>query len=161
MSTPAPANQLSAMLVPETVQVDVDAPSRRRVFEHAAALLARVHGVPAHEVTQQLVERERLGSTALGCGVAIPHARVARLRTPLAAVLRLRDPVPFDAPDDRPVSLLVFMLVPQAATQRHLEALSEIAEMLSDAALRGELMAAAGADELHRRLVAWRSAAPR
>ena len=61
-----------------------------------------------------------------------PHGRIKGLKNPLAAVLRVQQPIPFDAPDDEPVSLLIFLLVPEAATQRHLEILSEIAEMLSD-----------------------------
>jgi len=152
---PSRPTQLSTMLMPAMVQVDVDAPSRKRAFDHAAALFEQVHGIAARDVSDRLFERERLGSTSLGCGVAIPHARVARLRTPLAAVLRLRRPIAYDGPDGDAVWLLMFMLVPQVATEQHLQALSEIAEMLSDEALRAGLLSADAA-ELHRRLVAWR-----
>jgi PTS system nitrogen regulatory IIA component len=87
--------------------------------------------------------------------VAIPHGRIKGLKSPLAAVLRLQQPIAFDAPDDEPVSLLIFLLVPEAATQRHLEILSEIAEMLSDRALRENLKTQADAGALHQLIADW------
>ena len=77
--------------------------------------------------------------------MAIPHGRIKGLKNPLAAVVRVQQSIPFDAPDDEPVSLLIFLLVPEAATQRHLELLSELAELLSDRALRERLKTAADA----------------
>jgi nitrogen PTS system EIIA component len=91
----------------------------------------------------------------LGHGVAIPHGRIKGLKNPLAAVLRVQQPLGFDAPDEEPVSLLIFLLVPEAATQRHLEILSEIAEMLSDRTLRESLKSAADADALHKSIADW------
>eukprot|EP01034_Spumella_vulgaris_P006654 gene6654-8461_t len=85
---------------------------------------------------KQAVRDERLGSTGLGHGVAIPHGRIKGLKAPMAAVFQLLQPIGFDAPDEMPVNLLIFLLVPEAATQKHLEILSEIAELLSDSALR-------------------------
>ncbi|MFX8122209.1 PTS sugar transporter subunit IIA, partial [Acinetobacter baumannii] len=76
------------------------------------------------------------------------------LKNPLAAVLRLQQPIAFDAPDDEPVGLLIFLLVPEAATQRHLEILSEIAEMLSDRELREQLKAEPDAATLHKLIAA-------
>ena len=96
-----------------------------------------------------------LGSTGLGHGVAVPHGRVKGLKNPLAAVLRVQQPIPFDAPDDEPVGLLIFLLVPEAATQRHLEILSEIAEMLSDRELRERLKGDVDAPTLHRLISEW------
>jgi PTS system nitrogen regulatory IIA component len=87
--------------------------------------------------------------------VAIPHGRIKGLKNPLAAVLRVRQPIPFDAPDDEPVVLLIFLLVPEAATQRHLEILSEIAELLSDRDLRERLKAAEDAPALHKLIADW------
>ena len=84
-------------------------------------------------ITDSLFARERLGSTGLGHGVAIPHGRIKGLKAPMAAVFQLASPIGFDAPDEQPVNLLIFLLVPEAATQKHLEILSEIAELLSDA----------------------------
>ncbi len=87
-------------------------------------------------ITDNLFARERLGSTGLGHGVAIPHGRIKGLKAPMAALFQLAHPIGFDAPDELPVNLLIFLLVPEAATQKHLEILSEIAELLSDAPLR-------------------------
>jgi PTS system nitrogen regulatory IIA component len=87
--------------------------------------------------------------------VAIPHGRIKGLKNPLAAVLRLQQAIAFEAPDDEPVSLLIFLLVPEAATQRHLEILSEIAEMLSDRDLRERLKSEPDAATLHRLISEW------
>jgi nitrogen PTS system EIIA component len=129
-------NRLSAILPEANVDVDVDASSKKRVFEHAGLLFENQHQIARGIVTDNLFARERLGSTGLGHGVAIPHGRIKGLKNPLAAVLRVQQPIPFDAPDDEPVTMLIFLLVPEAATQRHLEILSEIAEMLADRELR-------------------------
>ncbi len=90
--------------------------------------------------------------------MAIPHGRIKGLKSPLAAVLRLEHPIAFDAPDDEPVNLLIFLLVPEAATQRHLEILSEIAEMLSDRTLRERLRSEPDAASLHRLIHDWHAA---
>ena len=125
-------NRLAAILPPSNVLVNVDATSKKRAFEHAGLLFENQHSIARATVTDNLFARERLGSTGLGHGVAIPHGRIKGLKNPLAAAVRVQQAIPFDAPDDEPVSLLIFLLVPEAATQRHLEILSEIAEMLSD-----------------------------
>ena len=109
-----------------------------------------MHAIARAAVTDNLFARERLGSTGLGHGVAIPHGRIKGLKSPLAAVLRLQQPIAFDAPDDEAVNLLIFLLVPEAATQRHLEILSEIAEMLSDRTLRERLKTEPDAASLHQ-----------
>ena len=113
------------------------------------------HGIARGTVTDNLFARERLGSTGLGHAVAIPHGRIKGLKNPLAAVLRVSNPIPFDAPDDESVSLLIFLLVPEAATQRHLEILSEIAEMLSDRELRQRLKDAPDAAGVHQLIADW------
>jgi PTS system nitrogen regulatory IIA component len=89
--------------------------------------------------------------------VAIPHGRIKGLKAPMAAVFRLASPIVFDAPDEQPVALLIFLLVPEAATQKHLEILSEIAELLSDAPLREKLCSSADAGGLHGLIANWRS----
>ena len=105
-----------------------------------------------------LLQRERLGSTGLGHGVAIPHGRIKGMKAPMAAVFQLADPIGFDAPDEQPVVLLIFLLVPEAATQKHLEILSEIAELLSDAALREQIKSSTDAVALHALIAGWQSA---
>ena len=152
---PRSMNRLSAILSPSHVLVDVDATSKKRAFEHAGLVFENQHAIARGTVTDNLFARERLGSTGLGHGVAIPHGRIKGLKTPLAAVLRVREPIAFDAPDDAPVGLLIFLLVPEAATQRHLEILSEIAEMLSDRDLRERLLGEPDAGQVHRLIAAW------
>ena len=148
-------NRLAAILPLTNVVVDVDVTSKKRVFEHAGMLFENHHAIARAIVTDNLFARERLGSTGLGHGVAIPHGRIKGLKNPLAAVVRVRQPIPFDAPDDAPVDLLIFLLVPEAATQRHLEILSEIAEMLSDRDLRESLKTCADAVTLHGLIAGW------
>ncbi len=148
-------NRLAAILPAADVLVNVDASSKKRVFENAGLLFENHHSIARALVTDNLFARERLGSTGLGHGVAIPHGRVKGLKNPLAAVIRVQQPIPFDAPDDEPVGLLIFLLVPEAATQRHLEILSEIAELLSDRDLRERMKSAEDAATLHRLIADW------
>ena len=148
-------NRLAAILPPAQVLVGVDATSKKRAFEEAGLLFENLHGLSRATVTDSLFARERLGSTGLGHGVAIPHGRVKGLKAPMAALMQLASPVGFDAPDEVPVRLLIFLLVPEAATQKHLEILSEIAEMLSDAALREKLQTATEAAAAHALVHHW------
>ena len=150
-----PMNRLAAILPAGNVLVNVEATSKKRVFEHAGLLFENQHSIARGTVTDNLFARERLGSTGLGHGVAIPHGRVKGLKNPLAAVVRLAQAIPFDAPDDEPVLLLIFLLVPEAATQRHLEILSEIAEMLSDRELRERLKTETEAAQVHKLISDW------
>ena len=148
-------NRLSAILPASNVLVGVDATSKKRAFEAAGVLFENLQQIARSTVTDNLFARERLGSTGLGHGVAIPHGRIKGLKNPLAAVLRVQQPIPFDAPDDQPVGLLIFLLVPEAATQRHLEILSEIAEMLSDRELRERLKTEPDAAVVHQLIANW------
>ena len=148
-------NRLAAILPPANVLLEVDATSKKRVFEQAGLLFENQHAIARGVVTDNLFARERLGSTGLGHAVAIPHGRIKGLKSPLAAVLRVTQPIGFDAPDDEPVKLLIFLLVPEAATQRHLEILSEIAEMLSDRELRERLKTEPDSAKLHQLIADW------
>lgn len=151
-------NRLASILSAEQVLVQVDATSKKRAFEEAGLLFENLHGLSRSLVTDSLFSRERLGSTGLGHGVAIPHGRIKGLKAPMAAVLQLAQPIGFDAPDEQAVKLLIFLLVPEAATQKHLEILSEIAEMLSDVNLRDKLVSSASAEEVHGLIARWQSA---
>jgi PTS system nitrogen regulatory IIA component len=151
-------NRLASLLPPEQVLAQVDVTSKKRAFEEAGLLFENLHGLSRSLITDSLFSRERLGSTGLGHGVAIPHGRIKGLKSPMAAVFQLLAPIGFDAPDDLPVTLLIFLLVPEAATQKHLEILSEIAELLSDVELRQRLTASTDAAELHGLLTGWLSA---
>ena len=151
-------NRLAAILPADQVLVHVDVTSKKRAFEEAGLLFEERHGLSRALVADSLFARERLGSTGLGHGVAIPHGRIKGLKAPMAAVFQLAQPIGFDAPDEQPVNLLIFLLVPEASTQKHLEILSEIAALLSDAAMRERIKASADAVHLHRLIADWHSA---
>ena len=151
-------NRLSQILPPPQDMVNVDATSKKRAFEEVGLLFENQQGLNRALITDSLFARERLGSTGLGHGVAIPHGRIKGLKAPMAAVFQLQTPIGFDAPDDQPVGLLIFLLVPEAATQKHLEILSEIAELLSDRALRERLLNSTDATALHQLIATWQSA---
>ena len=151
-------NRLASILPPAQVLVSVDATSKKRAFDEAGLLFENLHGLGRALITDSLFARERLGSTGLGHGVAIPHGRIKGLKAPMAAVFQLAQPIGFDAPDEQAVVLLIFLLVPEAATQKHLEILSEIAELLSDAALREQIKSTAHAPALHALIAGWQSA---
>ena len=151
-------NRLATILPVSNVLVNVDATSKKRVFEQAGLLFENQHAIARSTVTDNLFARERLGSTGLGHGVAIPHGRIKGLKQPLAAVFQLASPIGFDAPDELPVQLMIFLLVPEAATQKHLEILSEIAELLSDSGLREQMKTSVDAIALHKQITSWQSA---
>ena len=151
-------NRLASILPESQVLVGVEATSKKRAFEEAGLLFENLHGLSRALITDSLFARERLGSTGLGHGVAIPHGRIKGLKAPMAAVLQLAQPIGFDAPDEQPVGLLIFLLVPEVATQKHLEILSEIAELLSDSGLRERIKAAGSVPELHGLIAQWQSA---
>jgi PTS system nitrogen regulatory IIA component len=148
-------NRLAAILPVEQVLVGVDATSKKRAFEEAGLLFESLHGLSRALVTDSLFARERLGSTGLGHGVAIPHGRIKGLKAPMAAVFQLAQAIGFDAPDEQAVKLLIFLLVPEAATQKHLEILSEIAEILSNASTRDNMISSATASSLHDLIDKW------
>lgn len=150
-------NRLSSILPLAQVLAHFDASSKKRAFEEVGFLFESLHGLNRAVVTDSLFARERLGSTGLGYGVAIPHGRIKGLKTPMAAVIQLAQPIGFDAPDEQAVQFLIFLLVPEAATQKHLEILSEIAEMLSDSTLREQLRTSDSAQALHSLIVGWQS----
>jgi PTS system nitrogen regulatory IIA component len=148
-------NRLANILPVEQVLVGIDATSKKRAFEEAGLLFENLHGLSRALVTDSLFARERLGSTGLGHGVAIPHGRIKGLKSPMAAVFQLAQSIGFDAPDEQPVKILIFLLVPEAATQKHLEILSEIAELLSNASVRDGMLVSPTANSLHALIAQW------
>ncbi|MEX3930569.1 PTS IIA-like nitrogen regulatory protein PtsN [Paraburkholderia phymatum] len=152
---PANMNRLAKYLPLENVVVGLSVTSKKRVFEQAGLIFENQNGIARSTVTDNLFARERLGSTGLGEGVAIPHGRIKGLKQPLAAFVRLSEPIPFESPDGQPVSLLIFLLVPEQATQQHLEILSEIAQLLSDREARERLHTEQDQEALHRLLTQW------
>lgn len=148
-------NLISRILPPSNVLLDLEVTSKKRVFEQIGLLFENNHGIARSVVFDSLFARERLGSTGLGQGVAIPHGRIKGLTDAVAAFVRLSQPINFDAPDGKPVSLLVVLLCPEQATQVHLEILSELAQMLSNRALREALATEPSASAIHSLLTHW------
>ncbi|HEX9180176.1 MAG TPA: PTS IIA-like nitrogen regulatory protein PtsN [Burkholderiales bacterium] len=147
---------LFSTLLPAThVIADLDASSKKRVFEQVGLTFENHNHIARSLVFESLFARERLGSTGLGQGVAIPHGRIKGLREALAAFIRMKEPIPFDAPDGKPVSMIFVLLVPERATDLHLQILSELAQMFSDRPFRERLLAAADGTELHRLITDW------
>jgi len=151
-------NRISQLLPLANIAVGQEASSKKRVFEQAGLLFENNQGIARVKVFDSLFARERLGSTGLGEGIAIPHGRIKGLKEAVAALIRLSEPVPFDAPDGKPVTLLLFLLVPEQATQQHLEILSEVAEMLSDRQMSDLSSTETDPQSLHRALEAWQPA---
>jgi len=151
-------NRLASILPVAQVLVRVDATSKKRAFEEIGLLFENLHGLNRSLVTDSLFARERLGSTGLGHGVAIPHGRIKGLKAPMAAVVQLAQPIVFDAPDQVPVKLMIFLLVPEVATQKLLVTLSEIAVMLSDTDLRLKMAESPAAQDVHQLIAQWQSA---
>lgn len=115
------------------ISLDNPATSKKRVLEEAARLLARTDDAPdTEQIYERLMERERLGSTGFGNGVALPHARMPGVRAASGAFIRLAEPVDFDALDDQPVDLIFGLLVPEEATTEHLNLLQDLARLFSD-----------------------------
>ena len=136
---------LAKLLPADNILLDLEAGSKKRVFEQAGLLFENNNGIARATVFDSLFAREKLGSTGLGQGVAIPHGRIKGLKDARGAFLRLATPVPFDSPDSKPVSLLFVLLVPEQATEQHLQILSELAQRFSDRSFRDAISAAADA----------------
>ena len=134
--------------------LDAEISSKKRLFECVAQLLAEQSGLPQAEVFDCLVARERLGSTALGQGVAMPHGRHASVPAATGAFVRLKTPIEFDAPDNKPVSLVFVLLVPEAATGEHLQLLGHLAGLFNEKSVREALRACQTPEEARALLLA-------
>lgn len=147
---------LIARLLPESnVLLDLDVSSKKRVFEQAGLLFENNHQIARSQVFDSLFAREKLGSTGLGQGIAIPHGRIKGLKEAVGALVRLSHPIAYDSPDGQPVNLVFVLLVPEKATDLHLQILSELAQMFSDRSLREKLLQEAGAENIHRLISDW------
>jgi PTS system nitrogen regulatory IIA component len=133
-------NQISKILLPDNILLDTESTSKKRVFERAGLLFENNQQIARSQVFDSLFAREKLGSTGLGQGVAIPHGRIAKLRDATAAFVKTSHPIPFDAPDGQPVNLIFVLLVPERATDLHLQILGELAQMFSDTQFRNRLL---------------------
>lgn len=150
-------NQIVSLLPSTNVVAGLEASSKKRVFEQAGLLFENNQGLARSAVYDALFAREKLGSTGLGLGVAIPHGRIKGLKQAIGAFFRLAVPVQFDAPDGKPVELIFILLVPESANEQHLQLLSELAQMFSARAFREQVLAAGDAVALHALFAAWQA----
>jgi len=148
-------NLVSKLLPASNVVIDLEASSKKRVFEQAGLLFENNQGIARSQVFDSLFAREKLGSTGLGQGVAIPHGRIKGLRDAVGAFIRMTTPVQFDAPDGKAVTLLFVLLVPEQATEHHLQILSELAQMFSDKEFRDNLANAPDSAAIHALFSNW------
>jgi PTS system nitrogen regulatory IIA component len=153
-------NLISKLLPLTHVMLDIDVSSKKRLFEQIGLLFENYNKIALASVFESLFAREKLGSTGLGHGVAIPHGRIKSLRQPLCAFVRVRSGVPFESPDEEPVRLVFAMLVPEHATEQHLHILSELAQMFSDPQFRDSLLRCEDPAVAHHLLTQWSPYAP-
>lgn len=143
---------LARILPPGNVLCGLDVGSKAQLFEEAGRLFENNLQLPRKKVIDSLATREKLGSTGLGYGFAIPHGRIKGLREATGAFFRLKTPISFDAPDGQPVSMLFVLLAPEQATDLHLQILGELAQMFSNRQLREKFLASDNPAEIHRLL---------
>ena len=148
-------NLITKLLPLSMVVLDLEVGSKKRLFEQIGLMFENEKRVALATVFESLFAREKPGSTGLGYGVAIPHGRIKGLRETCCVFIRTASGVPFDAPDGAPVRLVFSMLVPEQATEQHLQILSELAQMFSDPAFRDALAAAPDAASAHQLLTQW------
>jgi nitrogen PTS system EIIA component len=148
-------NRIAELLPEAHILLDLEATTKKRLFEQIAKLFEEQAQLSRPLVFDSLSARERLGSTGLGQGIAIPHGRIKGLKHALGAFVRPRQPIAFDAPDGRPVAQVFVLLVPEQATEEHLQLLSELAQMFSDKPFRDRLAAQTDASGLHELFTNW------
>jgi PTS system nitrogen regulatory IIA component len=148
-------------IVAERIGNQLDIGSKKRLLEVFGELLATdAPDIDPEAVFERLLERERLGSTGLGHGIALPHARMREVDEAIGAFVQLREGVDFDAIDDKPVDLGFALLVPESANEVHLQLLSQLATMFSDAQLRQSLRAAESPEHILQILEGWAERPP-
>jgi len=156
-ATSAPGG-LGTNLAAEDILLDVVVASKSELLAEIAQHMESVHGMERNAVAAALGHRERIASTGLGEGVAIPHARLAGLGRIRSMYLRLKFPIPFDAPDGKPVSDIMVLLVPKEAAQQHLDILALMTRLLSDPHFRERLHRCAQPEEAKDLFASWAKA---
>jgi len=153
--------ELQDIIDPERIAYDIDVSSKKRALETVSDILVKGGGgenLISHDVCESLIAREKLGSTGIGCGVAIPHGRLKNTDKTLAAFIKLHKGVDYDAIDNQDVDLIFALLVPENSTEEHLQILAEVAEMFSNAEFRKKLRDADDQKALWGLLKNWKKA---
>ena len=141
--------KISDLLSPADVMIDVPAPTKSLLLQEFAARAAASLGLPVDQVAPYLLKREALGSTGIGKGVAIPHARLPRLQRPFGIFAKLRQPIEFDAIDGQAVDIVFVLLLPAAAESEALGALALVARTLRSPETLARLREAKAASDLY------------
>ena len=139
---------ISALLSPQTIFLDTEISSKKKLLELIANIVADKTQLSESSIYNSLLSRERLGSTGLGQGFAVPHARLNDLDKTLGCFFRLKDAVNFEAPDNRPVDLVFTIIIPEEATEEHLMILSSLARIFSRPEVCDAIRNAASKDEI-------------
>ncbi len=148
--------KIADLITEDCIACDIEASSKKRSLELLSELVARrSEAMTPTAIFNKLISREKLGSTGLGYGVALPHARMEGSDTAAAAFIKLREGIDFDAFDRQPVDLLFALVVPEHFTEEHLQILARLAEMFSDSALCKQLRDCRDAGSLHALLLEW------
>jgi PTS system nitrogen regulatory IIA component len=150
-------NLISKILLPNHILLDEQSRSKKEIFERAGLLFENNQAINRSLIFDSLMKREQLGSTGLGKGVAMPHGRIAKLREATAAFIKTTHPIPFDSPDKHPVNLVFVLLVPERATDLHLQILGELAQMFSDTDFRQQLIRCQQPAELYQLFYHWQA----
>ncbi|MES2356139.1 MAG: PTS sugar transporter subunit IIA [Pseudomonadota bacterium] len=132
-------NSIAPFLSSTNILLDLEVDNKERVFEAVGDLLDGRYNLSKTQVTESLIAREKLGSTGVGSGMAIPHARTKGLNQVIILYVRTKSPIPFDAPDNQPVAEMMVIFVPERAAVRHLKILAAVAEMFQDKLFREQL----------------------
>lgn len=139
---------IADLLDPARVELDCQFTSKKRLLEHIAAMLSKGTEIDEQSVFRVLIERERLGSTGVGQGVALPHGRMEDIDNAILALATLSEPLDYQSPDDQNVRIVVGLLVPENANDAHLQILSHLAQILNQARLRDWLLRAKDKNEI-------------
>jgi len=153
-------NPVGELLRIDDIRLDLDITNKSQLLEEVAALLAARHGLSKGLILESLKIREELGSTGVGHGCAIPHARMSQCAEATAALVRTKFAIPFDAPDGRPVSVFLGLIVPHKANEAHLRLLATAAGMFSDRGLREKLRTSTDPSALREIIAAWPNPPP-
>ncbi|MDM1695193.1 PTS IIA-like nitrogen regulatory protein PtsN [Thiopseudomonas alkaliphila] len=146
--------RLEQILTPSRCQVNALGGSKKRVLEQIAALIvSNCPQLDEDTLYENLIARERLGSTGFGDGIAIPHCRMEGCSTPISALLQLETAVDFDAIDGEPVDLFFVLLVPDDATDQHLELLRQVAQLLNQPEVCEQLRSASSSQALYQTVI--------
>jgi PTS system nitrogen regulatory IIA component len=148
-------NPVGELLTTDDIRLDLDVSTKAQLLEQVAALLAARHGLSKIFILESLTAREQLGSTGVGHGVAIPHARMNQCAMAAGVFVRTKAAIPFDAPDGKPVSVFLGLIVPNKAAELHLQILATAAGMLGDRNFRDKLKVCTDPRAAGELLAAW------